>query len=258
MKKGQQIIAIIGLWMATLLVLGASFVKYYKAPQKNEVAIDSVIDEKETEIDDESTTETEFEFTGFVPGDESYFEDALIIGDSRSLGIKEYGNLEGATFFVKEAMSIYNLWKKELPVGELGEITLEKLLESHTYGKIYIMLGYNELGYDANHTAERYKETLDRIHEMEPDAIIYICSNLHVTEELSSVDAMYNNEKINIYNKKLEAFADQKTYFYLEVNGPFDDENGNLRKECSGDKVHLYAKYYREWSEWFCNHTVGK
>ena len=93
---------------------------------------------------------------------------------------------------------------------------------------------------------------------MQPDAIIYICSNLHVTEELSSADELYNNEKINIYNGKIKEFEDQKTFFYLEVNGPFDDENGNLREECSGDEVHLYAKYYREWSEWFCNHTVEK
>ena len=62
---------------------------------------------------------------------------------------------------------------------------------------IYIMLGYNELGYDHDYSAKRYKEALDRIQEFEPEAIIYICSNLHVTEELSSKDELFNNEIIN-------------------------------------------------------------
>ena len=63
---------------------------------------------------------------------------------------------------------------------------------------------------------------------------------------------------INDYNEKLKAFADQKIFFYIEVNTPFDDENGNLPEEYTEDKVHLYAKYYKQWCEWFCENTIQK
>lgn len=272
MKKGHQLLAIAGLLLATVLVLSVAYVRHYA--WDNKILADNTQIEIETESQMEDTEFVEIENTEavevseteeagnvvyeFVKSDISYFKDALFIGDSRMIGLKEYGTFENATFFALEGMSIHNLWKKEISVGELGEITLEELLNSHQFGKVYMMLGYNELGYDQTYSANRYKEALDRIYELEPDAIIYICSNLHVAEALSSTSDRYNNVNINNYNEKLKAFADQKTFFYIEVNTPFDDENGNLPIEYTEDKVHLYAKYYRQWCEWFCENTIQK
>ena len=268
MKKGQQLLVIAGLLLATIVVLSGAYIRHYDWKENvladnSQVEIETEI-ETETEIEDtESLETTEVPDTEnivyeFVKSDVSYFADALFIGDSRGVGLKEYGTLDGTTFFTLEGMSIHNLWKKEIEVGEFGEITLEELLNQQSYGKIYIMLGYNELGYDQDYSASRYKETLDRIHELEPDAIIYICSNLHVTEELSSSDEMFNNENINNYNEKLSAFADNQTFFYIDVNVPFDDETGSLPADYTDDKVHLYAKHYKQWSEWFCENTIRK
>ena len=265
MKKGQQLLAIAGLLVATIVVLSVAYARHYKW-DKNVLADNSQV---ETEVEDTESIEvvdTEIseieqnkeEVYEFVQSDVSYLADALFIGDSRGVGLKEYGTLEGTTFFAIEGMSIHNLWKKTTTVGDLGEIALEDLLAQQSFGKVYIMLGYNELGYDQTYSANRYKETLDRIHELMPDAIIYICSNLHVTEELSSSDEMFNNENINNYNAKLAEFADQKTFFYIEVNTPFDDETGSLPADYTDDKVHLYAKHYKEWSEWFLQNTIQK
>ena len=262
MKKGQQLLLIAGLWLATFLVLSVAYIRHYDWKETsfadNSIEIETEVNMEETESTEaelEETTEPAYEF---VKSDISYFEDALFIGDSRGVGIKEYGTLDGMDYFVLEGMSIHNLWKKEIAVGELGEILLEDLLNTQVFGKIYIMLGYNELGYDQTYSATRYKETLDRIHELHPEAIIYICSNLHVTEELSSSDERFNNENINSYNEKLEAFADQQTFFYIDVNVPFDDATGSLPADYTSDKVHLYAKYYKQWCEWFCENTIRK
>lgn len=269
MKKGHQLLAITMLLLATILVLSVAYARHYAwennvLADKTQVEIETEQEKEDTEfIETENsevpeTEEMEDIVYEFVKSDISYFEDALFIGDSRTIGIKEYGTFEGATFFALEGMSIHNLWKKEISVGELGEITLEDLLKTHQYGKVYVMLGYNELGYDQTYSAKRYKEALDRIQELEPEAIIYICSNLHVAEALSSTSDRYNNININDYNEKLKALADQKNFFYIEVNTPFDDANGNLPIEYTEDKVHLYAKYYRQWCEWFCENTIVK
>lgn len=269
MKKVQQLLAIAGLLVATILVLSVAYIRHYNWKEdifakdsQEELEIEENTEnverlESET-IEIPQTEEVEDIVYEFVKSDVSYFEDALFIGDSRMIGIKEYGIFEGATFFALEGMSIHSLWKKEISVGDLGEITLEELLNMQQFGKVYMMLGYNELGYDQTYSAKRYKEALDRIQELEPEAIIYICSNLHVAEALSSTSDRYNNANINDYNEKLKAFADQKTFFYIEVNTPFDDENGNLPEEYTEDKVHLYAKYYKQWCEWFCENTIQK
>ena len=45
--------------------------------------------------------------------DDSYFNDALIIGDSRTVGLYYWGGLkENTNFFCKESMSIYNEWRR--------------------------------------------------------------------------------------------------------------------------------------------------
>lgn len=194
----------------------------------------------------------------FVPSDITYFDDALFIGDSRTVGIREYGSLNNASYFVLEGLSIHNLWKKEVSVDGLGKVGLETLFNNKDYGKIYIMLGFNELGYDKDYSAKKYKEALDKIHQMEPNTIIYICSNLHLTERQAELDERFSSANMEIYNQKIRAFADQQTFFYLDVNEKFNDAYYNLDKNYSSDNVHLYAKYYKEWSDWFIENTVPR
>lgn len=191
----------------------------------------------------------------FTKVSEDYFKDALFVGDSRTLGISEYGTLKNATFFADSGMSVYNLFDTELEVKNIGKTGLLGLLQKHTYGKVYVMLGINELGYNHNKTVEKYGGVIAKIRELEPDALIFVEANLHVTGEKSQSDKLFNNRNINRLNLDISKLADNKSIFYLDVNPVFDDENGNLIEDYSGDDIHIYGKYYTKWSEWFC--TVG-
>ena len=44
--------------------------------------------------------------------------------------------------------------------------------------------------------------------------------------------------------------------FYIDINEKFDDDNGNLNSNYTSDNVHIYAKYYKEWSNWLCQNAV--
>lgn len=265
MKKGQQLLAIAGLFVATIIVLGMSFSKNYEKDGADDILI-KIEDTELLETDaistetDEISTETKAEEVQspweFVTSDISYFDDALFIGDSRAAGIKDYSNLKNMDYFATVGMSVYNLWKTEMEMGELGTIGIEELLHTKSYGKIYIMLGLNEIGYNLDNVAKKYQELLDFVHEAQPDAIIYICSNLHVTKKRSLESDVENNTNIDILNEKLSLLADEETYFWLDVNEKFDDAEGSLTQEYTGDNVHLYAKYYQEWADWLCQKTV--
>ena len=187
--------------------------------------------------------------------DSAYFNDALFIGDSRTVGIAEYGYFEEADFFADVSMSVYKVEKRSLYVDGI-RCKLEKLLSENTYGKIYIMLGINELGYDFDYTVNKYRALLENIRTSQPDAIIYICANLHVTKEQSESDKLFNNMNINRFNEAISQMADEEQYFYIDVNVLFDDAEGHLSEEYSSDNAHVKGKYYVEWCDWLLTQAI--
>lgn len=192
----------------------------------------------------------------FCQAPDGYFHDALFIGDSRTVGMRDYMPLEGADYFASVGMSVYNAQSQSNPVNGRGTIDLSTTLQGKRYGKVYIMLGINEIGCDLNENLRRYNNILEEIRKWQPNAIIFIEANLHVAAARSLYDNCYNNANINHYNQMLAAFADNKTCFYLDVNPIFDDESGCLGAEYTGDNTHVYAKYYAQWNDFLSAHAV--
>ena len=110
-------------------------------------------------------------------------------------------------------MSVYNVFSKTVSVPKVGKLNLEQLLSSKKFGKIYIMLGINELGYNTNQTLENYKKLVDYIKDSQSSAIIYIQANLHVASKKSDKDSIVNNTNINKFNDQISKFADNKKNF---------------------------------------------
>ncbi|WP_029232381.1 GDSL-type esterase/lipase family protein [Butyrivibrio sp. VCB2006] len=197
----------------------------------------------------------------FEPVDEDYFMDALFIGDSRTVGLSEYCEPldTRATFYAKVSLTIYKVLQKQIVKTDTDMITIEQALSENQFGKIYIMLGLNEIGTGtAESFAEEYGNVVNRIRELQPDAIIYIQGIMHVTEHKSSNDKYFNNDNINRRNEELSKLADNKTVFYMDMNEAVDDENGNLLKELSGDDVHLKAFAYERWYQFLLDHGIVK
>ena len=209
--------------------------------------------EETTSSDDNPEDETKVQFATVEP---EYFDDALFIGDSRTVGIYEYGVLKGADFFCNVGMSVYSVHKAEVNVKSVGKTTLTSLLETAKYGKVYIMLGMNELGYSLNKTISKYEELINEVRTLQPDAIIYLQANLRVTKKRSDSDSIYNNTKIDRINSAVAEYANNKDIFYIDVNPLFDDGEGNFDKKYTNDNTHPFAKYYTEWSKWLCEMAV--
>lgn len=192
----------------------------------------------------------------FVDAPEGYFDDALFIGDSRTVGLKEYGGIGEATYFATEGMSVYNIQKEKVAIKSLGTVSLDTLLTKKKFSKVYLMLGINELGYDHSRTAKKYGELIEQIKKAQPSAIVFVEANMHVSQSRSSSDNIFNNKNINKYNKAIKKFTDNETVFYLNVNPLFDDENGNLDKKYTSDNTHVLGKYYRTWTDWIATKAI--
>jgi hypothetical protein len=190
---------------------------------------------------------------------EDYFDDALFIGDSRTVGLSEYCTPldERATFYAKVSLTIYDCMKKQFVKSDDGKITIDQALQENQFGKIYIMLGLNEVGTGTPETfAESYLEVVQRIRELQPDALIFIQGIMHVTAHKSDVDKYFNNDNINRRNEALSELADNKTIFYIDMNEATDDEDGNLLQELSFDDVHLKASSYERWYQYLLGHGI--
>lgn len=181
---------------------------------------------------------------------EELFSTTLFIGDSRTVGLQEYGGMTGATFFADVGLSVFTVQDKTVSVPGLGKLTLEELLTEKSFDRIHLMLGINELGYDMNAIVRQYGQVVEYIRELQPDATLYLGANLHVSASRSQSDSIYNNPRLNQLNQQIEALADGQQIIYLDVNPLFDDESGALNADLTGDGTHVYASAYATWSQW--------
>lgn len=186
---------------------------------------------------------------GFVTVDTEWFNDALFIGDSHTEGLCDYGGLSNATYYFKRGLDVWSVMTKPF-VG--GKQTIPQALETRQFGKIYIMLGINEIGCGTTESfAEQYGSVVAQLRELQPDALIYIQAIFH-TSQKKSESSVYNNDTINARNAAIAALADGEHIFFVDCNAVFDDEHGTLTPAYSGDGVHVKAPYYTMWRDYLC------
>lgn len=191
--------------------------------------------------------------------DDSYFDDAAFIGDSRTLGLNDYSGWTNADFFCENGFCTY-LWKKGTEVTYQKthrKMTLEDAVSLRKYGKIYLMIGMNDCGYGTTEDFRgRLQDMIAMIEDRQPDAVIYLMANLHISKAKSDGDAIFNNTDINDKNVVIGECADGVRTFYLDYNGLYTDDSGFLKQELTFDGVHLYAKYYQPWLDYIRSHAV--
>ncbi|MFR2827982.1 MAG: GDSL-type esterase/lipase family protein [Enterocloster bolteae] len=178
------------------------------------------------------------------------FSDTLFIGDSRTVGLSEYGDLGKAVVFADSGMSVFNLLDAQVSLGNGHKQNLDQVLSSANFKTIYLMLGINELGYDNPSIVRRYREIVDWIGKKQPEATLVLEANLHVTGEKSARNGIYNNQRINALNHAIRNIAEDTGCPYIDVNPIFDDGNGNLSAAYSTDGAHILGKYYSVWVDW--------
>ena len=191
----------------------------------------------------------------FTRVEKEYFDDALFIGDSRMAGLCYYSGLDNASFYAKTSLDIYKMMDTK-PTTALVE-SIRQGLTDNQFGKIYIMTGINEIGTgDTKYFISHYKEVIEEIRSLQPDAIIYVQGILHVTKSMSDSHRYINNANINDRNNGIRDMAKELGIYYLDVNPVYDDEYGNLPASISGDEVHLLGKCYEPWTEFLLDSAV--
>lgn len=189
----------------------------------------------------------------------NYFDDAVFIGDSRIVGMNDYSGLTNATFFAKTGLTVYNLLDDEFVKDpDTGKnVSVSYMMQHHRYGKIYLMVGINELGTGGtDRFRDSYKEVLKKFRKWQPDALIYVQSIMGVSPKKDKTDPVFNNTNIRDKNYAISKLTDGIHIFYLNIQEIYEDENHNLAQELTFDDVHLYAQHYDKWVKYLKTHAV--
>lgn len=197
----------------------------------------------------------------YMTVDESYFDDAVFIGDSRTVGLYDYAGLDNAAFYASSGLTVYKLFEE--PDGKYKDgnwpENIGTALGRQQYAKVYLMIGINEMGTgDVDYFMKHYTEAVQRIRQLQPNAIIYLESIMRVTTERSAKGDYITNQGIDERNARIAQLADNQTIFYLDVNSVVCDEAGGLNPEYTFDGVHLYAQYIDIWKQYLMTHAVNK
>ena len=179
------------------------------------------------------------------PVDASWFDDAVMVGDSITLKLSYYCDehpeaLSKIQFFCAGSLSYNNaLWdindeSAVHPVYE-GEPTLTEYCAEKTGAtKVFIMLGMNDIGvYGPEGALSAADELINNILSHSPDACIYVQSTTPIAEGCEIGDL--NNENIRAFDKLLKSFCEENGYMYLDLYSLFQDEKGYLKNEYCSD-----------------------
>ena len=187
--------------------------------------------------------------------DDSYFEDALFIGDSRLQGFGMYSGLPG-TFYAATGFQLYKYDSMKVVNTDSGKLPILDAMPYDTFTKIYIKVGLNEMGGNDNVFESKYVELINRLRQSEPRAIIYVHGLLPVTAAKSSSDSVHNNTNVEKRNDQLKKIAAEQGCYYLDVGSALAGEDGALPAEMAADGIHLKAQYMDTWKQFLLTHAV--
>ncbi|MDR2088312.1 MAG: GDSL-type esterase/lipase family protein [Clostridiales Family XIII bacterium] len=188
---------------------------------------------------------------------DDYFSDALFIGDSRTQGLLLYSNLGNASYYAARGLTVEHVFEKRVVEIDGGKRTVSDALERRAFGKVYLMFGLNELGWNsAEKFIETYGRVIDRVRETQPDAVLYVQAIMPVSAQKSQKDPVHNNPNIDRFNEMILNLAEAKGAIYLNVGESVSDGNGVLPEEASSDGIHLNKKYCIKWEEYLRAHEV--
>ena len=220
-------------------------------------------EEPATEEATEAVADTEAEedktYT-FTDVTQDYFDDAVFIGDSRTVGMYEYGGLkETSTFYASTGLTVYKMFDSAIVSvpGQKKKITVEEALSEKQFAKIYLMIGINEMGTGTVESfMKAYGEAVQHLQELQPDAVIYLQAIMKVTTERSEQGDYITNEGIEARNAEIAKLADDRKIFFLDVNPLICDETGGMVASYTYDGVHLKAQYIPIWLDFLKEHAV--
>ena len=190
--------------------------------------------------------------------EDTYFENAVFLGDSRTEGLFLYSGLKSGQPYTAVGATVESVFSKNAWKTEGGEkIPLLDAFRDQECDKIYIMLGINELGWTKTKTYhDQYAKLIDRVREDHPEAKIALQSIPPVSAKQEAKKSYVNNERIGVYNEIIQALAEEKECYFLDVASCLTGEDGMLPVKQTTDGIHFNTAGCKAWLGYLRTHSL--
>ena len=194
--------------------------------------------------------------------DDSYFSNAVFLGDSRTEGLQYWSGIKTPTFYWKRGMSVFAVDSSSSTYrfSVNGQnVSLLGTLSQRQYEKVYILLGINEIASSVSSYESALSSFVDKVIAAQPNAVIYLQTNPPLNDTLagSRLGAAFTNEKVNAFNAAVARVAAAKRVVLLDINGIYRDASGQLPADLSTDGCHFSSgSSYTLWASYLRTHTI--
>lgn len=192
-----------------------------------------------------------------APVADSYFSDAVFVGDSRLEGFRNFSGISGTNFATAVGMQLENFYDEPQISTSKGSVLPLVALKSMNFTKIYMCIGTNELGaYDMEAVCENYKQVVEDIKRLSSSTkpVVYIFGVFYVDEYLTVTDYV-NNTNVDRVNEQILKMCAENGYHYINLNEALSDGNSMIIG-ASDDGIHLNAEYCEKWLEYTKTHYI--
>lgn len=177
----------------------------------------------------------------------SYFDNTVLIGDSRTEGLVLYSGLNNINGFCYKGLNVSSLDSDScitIP-GYGGKYTCYQAISMTSYDNYYCMFGINELGwYSLDVFIDDFGALIDYIKAANPNATIYVEGVIPVCRSKEAEGGVFTKDRVEEFNELiLKMCKERNDVIFLDVGAAVRDEEGYLPEEGSPDGIHCNADY---------------
>lgn len=165
------------------------------------------------------------------------FEDCLVIGDSVTQGLYEYGVLSQTYVVADRGTEVTKVANKKI------ETHIAKAKEMRPRA-LFLAYGMNDLTAQRGKPkgfVESYKVLLEELKEALPDTAIYVNSILPATQKAVAKNSEYS--KVSEFNQELKKLCETEEVTFIDNTLLVNSD------DYAQDGVHVTTNYYKKWVE---------
>ena len=195
--------------------------------------------------------------------DDSFFDKSVFLGDSRTEGLELFSGLKHGDFYWARGMTVFRADSEDYRVCEVDgkKYNLVEILALKQYENVYIMLGVNELGYPAESYESGLGKLMDKIIELQPNAVVYLQVMPPLNDAMcrqNKLASYINNANLSKFNQAIIRVAADKQVVLLNTAQAYAGADGQLPAELANDGCHFAYEGYVRWANYLRTHVIDR
>ena len=192
------------------------------------------------------------------PVGDSYFADAVFIGDSIMVGIESASVFPEADYVCRVGMSIDGTLHRNQDLrGVNHKVRAVDVAASYQPKKIYVLLGVNTLdAYPAERALKDYGLFLDELLPLVPDCIVYLLSVPPMSKRGFEKNGTTNPARYQEFERMLRQLAQDRNLYYIDLYHLLADEAGIMKDEYAAGDYHLQKAAFALLRDYLMTHAI--